>query len=231
MKYLIVNADDFGAGLGINRAIAQCHQTGILTSTSLMVNGAASADAARIAEGMPRLGVGLHTVLTNEDCSMAIDFADARACRAEIVRQCVRFKELMGRMPTHVDAHHNVHRHPLLAGLFRELASTWRLPLRENSAVTYLPDFYGQWDGESHPEQISVESLRRMLEEDLRGDITELSCHPGYAHDDFPSTYMAEREIECATLCDPAVRDHVRTLGITLTNYAELGERALGATA
>ncbi|PYR01516.1 MAG: hypothetical protein DMF97_07400, partial [Acidobacteria bacterium] len=35
MKYLIVNADDFGASSGINRGILEAHQRGILTSTSL----------------------------------------------------------------------------------------------------------------------------------------------------------------------------------------------------
>ncbi len=38
VKYLIVNADDFGASRGINRGIAEAHTTGIVTSTSLMVN-------------------------------------------------------------------------------------------------------------------------------------------------------------------------------------------------
>ena len=37
MKYLIVNADDFGASPGITRGILEAHADGILTSTSMMV--------------------------------------------------------------------------------------------------------------------------------------------------------------------------------------------------
>ena len=36
-KYLIVNADDFGASAGVNRGILECHTRGVVTSTSLMV--------------------------------------------------------------------------------------------------------------------------------------------------------------------------------------------------
>ena len=38
MKCLIVNGDDFGASRGINRGILEAHRSGILTSTSLLVN-------------------------------------------------------------------------------------------------------------------------------------------------------------------------------------------------
>ena len=35
-RRLIVNADDFGQSKGINRGIVECHERGILTSTSLI---------------------------------------------------------------------------------------------------------------------------------------------------------------------------------------------------
>lgn len=34
-QHLIINADDFGSTEGINRGIADCHRTGVVTSTSL----------------------------------------------------------------------------------------------------------------------------------------------------------------------------------------------------
>ena len=43
---LIVNADDFGCTEGVNRGIAEAHVRGIVTSTSLMVNRPAAAEAA-----------------------------------------------------------------------------------------------------------------------------------------------------------------------------------------
>lgn len=62
---LIVNADDFGLTRGINRAIAELHDAGALTSATLMANGPALDDAVFIAHARPSLGVGCHVVLTD----------------------------------------------------------------------------------------------------------------------------------------------------------------------
>ena len=62
---LILNADDFGLTPGVNRAIAELHAAGALTSATLMANGPAFDDAVRIAHAHSTLGVGCHIVLTD----------------------------------------------------------------------------------------------------------------------------------------------------------------------
>jgi predicted glycoside hydrolase/deacetylase ChbG (UPF0249 family) len=62
---LILNADDFGLTPGINRAIAELHQAGVLTSATLMATGAAFDDAVAIAHSHPTLGVGCHITLVD----------------------------------------------------------------------------------------------------------------------------------------------------------------------
>jgi len=62
---LIINADDFGLTPGVNRAIAELHRAGALTSATLMATGAAFDDAIAIAHANPSLGVGCHVVLTD----------------------------------------------------------------------------------------------------------------------------------------------------------------------
>ena len=62
---LIINADDFGLTSGINRAVEQLHQAGVLTSATLMATGPAFNEAAAIARANPTLGVGCHIVLTD----------------------------------------------------------------------------------------------------------------------------------------------------------------------
>jgi predicted glycoside hydrolase/deacetylase ChbG (UPF0249 family) len=62
---LILNADDFGLTLGVNRAIRELHQAGVLTSATLMATGAAFQDAVAIARAHPALGVGCHVLLTD----------------------------------------------------------------------------------------------------------------------------------------------------------------------
>lgn len=223
MKRLIVNADDFGAGRGINRGVAEAHRDGILTSASLMVDMPGSEEAAQLAVGLPGMSVGLHAVLTGEDGAPAVDFGEGERCRAELRRQVSRFAELTGGMPTHLDSHHNVHRDPRLSPLFLELAEEHRLPLREHSQARYFSAFYGQWDGgEVHLEWIEPASLVRMLAAEVGPGVTELGCHPGYVASDFRSSYSAEREVELRTLCDPAVRRAIEELGISLIDFRAL---------
>jgi hopanoid biosynthesis associated protein HpnK len=65
MGRLIVNADDFGLTAGVNRAIAELHSGGLLTSTTLMARAQATEDAIERALVMPALGVGCHVVLVD----------------------------------------------------------------------------------------------------------------------------------------------------------------------
>ena len=67
MRRLIVNADDFGFTSGVNRAIVEAHTRGVVTSSTLMANGPAFAEASLLAKGNPRLSVGCHVVLIDGD--------------------------------------------------------------------------------------------------------------------------------------------------------------------
>ncbi len=62
---LILHADDFGLTPGINRAIVELHQAGVLTSASLMATGPAFDDAVALALANPTLGVGCHLVFVD----------------------------------------------------------------------------------------------------------------------------------------------------------------------
>jgi len=65
MRRLIVNADDFGLTQGVNRAIVEAHDRGIVTSATLMANGQAFADASQRAASTSRLSIGCHIVLVD----------------------------------------------------------------------------------------------------------------------------------------------------------------------
>src|ERR1700712_746962 len=62
---LIINADDFGLTPGINRAVAELHQAGVLTSATLMATGPAFDDAVAVAKCLPTLGFECHIVLVD----------------------------------------------------------------------------------------------------------------------------------------------------------------------
>lgn len=221
MKYLIVNGDDFGASSGINCGIIEAHRRGVLTSTSLLVDLPWSENAATLSRTAPRLSVGLHVDLSNQKSKTAMAAKEADYCLAELHRQFDRFLELIGQPPTHLDSHHNVHRDPQLLPHFREFAQQHDLLLREQSPIRYFAKFYGQWAGESHPEQIGVAGLQRMLISEIHDGITELSCHPGLVDESFSSGYAVERQIELRTLCDPAIPRLLTEQSIQLINYRE----------
>ncbi len=63
MRRLIVNADDFGFTSGVNRAIVEANEHGIVTSSTLMANGPAFEEAVKLAKTVPNLSVGCHVVL------------------------------------------------------------------------------------------------------------------------------------------------------------------------
>ena len=63
MRRLIVNADDFGFTSGVNRAIVEAHTHGVVTSSTLMANGKAFAEATDLAQRTPGLSIGCHVVL------------------------------------------------------------------------------------------------------------------------------------------------------------------------
>lgn len=216
-KWLIVTADDFGISPGVNRGIVEAHRDGILTSTSLMVHRPASVEAAALVRECPALSVGLHLELNGGG-------RNADGVAAELARQLDRFLELVGAPPTHLDSHHDVHRDPRALPNLRAWAQRVGVPVRGYSDVRHVSKFYGQWGGETHLEQISVDGLLRLVDTELQDGehVTELTCHPGYVEPGFASSYAVEREAEVRTLCDPQVR-----LGLTERNVRLIGFRDL----
>jgi predicted glycoside hydrolase/deacetylase ChbG (UPF0249 family) len=221
MQCIVVNGDDLGLSPGVNQGIAEAHRQGVLTSASLMVEMPASREGADLAQDLPALSVGLHADLTDIGGQQLAGRDAGQQCGAVLRRQLDRFQELVGRLPTHLDSHHNVHRDPLLLPSFLELADRHRLPLREHSPVRHVGSFYGQWNGETHLEQISVRGLIGLLETELRDGVTEIACHPGYADPQLRSSYRREREAELSTLCDPAVLEFLSARHIRLVGFVE----------
>jgi predicted glycoside hydrolase/deacetylase ChbG (UPF0249 family) len=71
VKRLIINADDFGLTHGVNRAIAECYDHGVVSSTTLMASSMAFQQAASLARlystnaNRRPLSVGCHVMLVD----------------------------------------------------------------------------------------------------------------------------------------------------------------------
>ena len=137
-SHLIINADDFGLTIGVNRVIAALYRSGVLTSATLMANGPAFEDAVATARETPGLGVGCHVVLVDgvplSPCdqiktllgpdrirlrSSLAAFARAallgRLNEEEVEREAsAQIGRLIGAgiQPTHLDSHKHTHMFP-----------------------------------------------------------------------------------------------------------------------
>ena len=221
-RNLIVNADDFGASVGVNRGIVHAHAEGIVTSTSLMVHGPAAQEAVALAREHPGLAVGLHWDLDAGGVDR-VPLGRAASVRGELEAQLEAFHRLVGRPPSHIDSHHHVHRSEAVAPIAEEVAAPLGVPLRESGLVTYIGGFYGQWEWQvTDLHHVSPDFLMWILRHEVAEGWTEIGCHPGYIDDDFTSVYLAEREAEVRTLTDPRIREEIDALGIRLASYDDL---------
>ncbi len=217
MRQLIVNADDFGLADGVSEGIVEAHTSGIVTSTSLMVDAPAAERAAALASQHPQLSVGLHFV-EDED----VDLDDPADARRAFARQLERFRELTGADPTHVDSHHHVHSEDDRMAAFAELVEPLGVPLRHDGRVGYIGGFYGQWEeGVTETRYIRRDFLLQLVRTEVLEGFTELACHPARLTGDFSSSYLDERAIELSTLTEPGLRKEIELLGVTLASFRD----------
>ncbi|HEY5347364.1 MAG TPA: hopanoid biosynthesis-associated protein HpnK, partial [Rhizomicrobium sp.] len=165
MNNLIITADDFGVARAVNDAVEEAHRKGILTAASLMVTGAAAADAVARARQTPSLRVGLHLVLVegrpalppaaipalvDRDGYFRNDMAVSgakmfflpwvrRQLAREIEAQFVAFAAT-GLPFDHVNAHKHFHLHPTIAALTVKIGKAYgvkgaRVPLEPQAVL------------------------------------------------------------------------------------------------
>lgn len=136
----------------MNEAIEQAHRNGILTAASLMVTGAAAADAIARARRLPNLGIGLHLVLVDgvpalpadavpdliepsgcfrpnmvlSGLNLAVNTRAQRQLAAEITAQFEAFRST-GLALDHANAHKHFHVHPVIGRLLLRIGRDFGL--------------------------------------------------------------------------------------------------------
>jgi predicted glycoside hydrolase/deacetylase ChbG (UPF0249 family) len=155
MKYLIVNADDYGHSPGVSRGIRYAHAQGIVTGTTAMMNMPHVAEDLRLAQAeCPGLGLGVHLTLTTgapllpprrvpslvngADRFLELDAFRKQAAQinpadlyAEWSAQIKLFCDIVGRAPDHLDSHHHTsYYNPILFATMLDLAVEYRCAVR-----------------------------------------------------------------------------------------------------
>ena len=146
---LVVNGDDFGMDEGVNRAITQAFEQGLIDRTTLMANMPGAQDAMKIAKERGFIDrVGIHINLTSgvpltkkmrsdrvmcdKDGRFSGDFARSLRTRfflpketknhleSELRAQLDMYRSLGGTL-WHIDSHHHVHTDPSVYRVLRKV--------------------------------------------------------------------------------------------------------------
>lgn len=166
---LLVNADDFGRHMLINRAVAECVERGCLRSATLMPGGRAFDDAVAVARAHPALGVGIHFTLVNgfpvcppEDIPSLVTedgvfydnhvqfvkrFLAGRIRMEDVRRELAAQAEKMERTGlalTHVDSHQHMH---VLPGIFSTVLDAAAALHLDAVRIPRTPLFSGSFGG------------------------------------------------------------------------------------
>lgn len=155
-RLLIVNADDFGLSKGQNYGIIEACRNGIVTSTTALVNGQAIDHAVQLSRDEPSLAIGMHFVLTMGKPLTAMpgltrdgvlgkwiwqlaeeDALPLEEITQELASQYLRFIELFGRKPTHLDSHHHVHMFPQIFPIVARFAAEEGIALRADRQMVF----------------------------------------------------------------------------------------------
>ena len=133
-----MNADDFGLTRGVNRAVLELHNKGVLTSATLMARATSTAEAMDMGRASAALGVGCHVVLVDgepvlppRELPTLVDERTGVFCRklggfvgraltgriraAEIEAEAaaqIAMLQASGLRLTHVDTHKHTHMFP-----------------------------------------------------------------------------------------------------------------------
>ena len=182
---LIINADDFGLTLGINRAVVDLHRAGTVSSATLMATAGAFDDAVTLALANPTLGVGCHVVLVDGTpvcppesirsllgpdgrhfrtglSSFARDLFLGRIDEGEMEREAVAQVERLQRAGiavTHLDSHKHTHSFPPVARVLVRVAKQRAIVCLRNP---FEPDFSRAVSGASLLRQAQVAVTSRF---------------------------------------------------------------------
>ena len=242
MKYLIINADDFGLNQNINEGIINACQTGAITHTTLLIKGAAAKEAVSFAHDNYLTGVGLHLDLDEIfGCVKNRPYRFSRKrlselfnkdgfiqrVSREIEEQILLFKETSLQL-THIDGHHHLHALPELFPVIIEKMVKYDIKSVRFSKYYDLIQFPPiEWDNPFYVEMKKrlndkaikiadyfVSAVNIQTPRSLRRGITELMVHPG----------MGEtwREKELHLLTSPEWKEELKKNKIRLRSFSEL---------
>jgi len=207
---VIINADDFGANPGINKAIVQCAKDGHITSATILAVATHCDDAVKAVSQFPNISFGIHLALTGDFYALSqdkkLEKCDWKFRRLnifsipKIVRefsQQVEKLQSAGLAISHIDSHQHIQRYPIVLIAIMMVAHKYKIKkIRSqkmvehkslpNRAYRYIHHKFGTLMGmrqcDFYADFIAFEQNYSDLETQ---DISvEIMCHPGGQYND-----------------------------------------------
>lgn len=211
MKYLIINADDFGYSKVFNVSILELTKSGFISSTTVMVNWIGSDQSEQVAELIKlakshNLGIGLHLEFTDQNYA------------AGIKEQFNTFVSLFGFPPSHLDIHKHS-QHPESFAVVEEFCIERKIPCRNNihstRAITTTNEVLSGT-------AVSSDELRDYIAQMKDNESYEILFHPGTYDPESKSTFNKEREGDLRKIKE--LNSLLQELDIQLINFNELAK-------
>lgn len=245
-RHLIVNADDCNLTPGVTEAILDCHDSGILTSTTLMMNLPIEGRTVRSLMKRPQLGLGIHLNVTMgrpvSQISRVSSLTSGSLFRKRQEQQTVLprwqelaleyqnqielFRKIFKKKPTHLDTHHQMHDHPFFYEALYRVAQQNDLPIRRSvlmrQATTPMnvrtTDYlFGNLTVEGFWREAALHTLLTHLPEGT----SEIMCHPGKDDDALRavSSFTTGREMEWQLFSHPRFKAILKDSGVILSRF------------
>lgn len=239
MKKIILNVDDFGLTKGINQAVFELNELGVVKSTTALVNSPYFAHDIKAALKREDLGVGIHLTIDLFDaqlyhpslCDENNKFytakthdltrgLDSEVVYAEWKAQIEKFINIAGVKPSHIDSHHHVHilNHNANIAVAR-LAKEYQLPVREFKTESYS----SICNSEFYNDGATVEQLKCSIHEliDSGCDYLDVMIHPAIVDDELMNitSYNTKRKVEYDVLASNEFQHYLSQNQIEVSNY------------
>ncbi|MCW0135940.1 chitin disaccharide deacetylase [Escherichia coli] len=212
------------------------------------MNGQAIDHAVQLSRDEPSLAIGMHFVLTMGKPLTAMpgltrdgvlgkwiwqlaeeDALPLEEITQELASQYLRFIELFGRKPTHLDSHHHVHMFPQIFPIVARFAAEEGIALRADRQMVFdLPvNLRTTQDSAVHStvkRSVSRCSCKVLDDSSHRGERSlEVMCHPAFIDNTIrQSAYCLPRLTELDVLTSASLKYAIAERGYRLGSYLDV---------
>ena len=210
MKYLIINADDFGYSQVFNGEIISLAERHLISSTTVMVNQITAEQVKQIEQlkelaQIKTVSVGLHLELLSGDF------------QTQIQEQYEQFIKIFSAPPSHLD----IHKGTQIDFAYSEILNfclAHNLPCRNHRFS--LPGVIQTQNEVINGTKLDFVALRNEFEKFKDDESYEILFHPGYYDHDCPSSLNKERELDVRKI--EQIYPFLKICDIRLINYLDL---------